>query len=215
MLKNKTYYGRFVKKILSSLKEMFISICTPFMYQQRYNGAVKKKMLLFCLQYGRAALESVMKSLMGYDSPLVSFPKSYKGDFPEGESLMGYDSPLVSFPKSYKGDFSEGKSLMGYDSPLVSFPKSYKGDFPEGESLMGYDSPLVSFPKSYKGDFPEGEPMLCMITKPWCLCILFISVPALKCRRAIAIPRRSSGRRHAKCLSKSRNYSLSVFFLAF
>ncbi|XP_055317524.1 protein strawberry notch isoform X2 [Sitodiplosis mosellana] len=32
-------------------------------------------------KYGRSALESIMKSIMGYEQPLVQPPKDYKGDF--------------------------------------------------------------------------------------------------------------------------------------
>lgn len=39
------------------------------------------------LQYGRAALEAVMKSVLGFDAPLVPIPKTYDGDFFEGSYL--------------------------------------------------------------------------------------------------------------------------------
>lgn len=43
--------------------------------------------LCFFLQYGRAALEAVMKSVLGFDAPLVPIPKTYDGDFFEGSYL--------------------------------------------------------------------------------------------------------------------------------
>ena len=41
--------------------------------------------LALFLQFGRLALESVMKSVCGYDSPFVPPPKYEKGDFFSGE----------------------------------------------------------------------------------------------------------------------------------
>ena len=39
------------------------------------------------LQYGRASLESVMKSVMGYESPLVAPPEEFGENFYEGNEL--------------------------------------------------------------------------------------------------------------------------------
>ena len=41
--------------------------------------------LALLLQFGRLALESVMKSVCGYDSPFVPPPQYEKGDFFSGE----------------------------------------------------------------------------------------------------------------------------------
>lgn len=38
----------------------------------------------FCVQYGRNALEIVMKSIVKLDCPLVSPPSDFKGDFFKG-----------------------------------------------------------------------------------------------------------------------------------
>jgi hypothetical protein len=35
-------------------------------------------------KYGRAALEATMKTIMGYEAPLVPPPQDYKGDFFKG-----------------------------------------------------------------------------------------------------------------------------------
>lgn len=35
-------------------------------------------------KYGRAALEATMKTIMGYETPLVAPPQDYKGDFFKG-----------------------------------------------------------------------------------------------------------------------------------
>lgn len=43
---------------------------------------------LYLLQYGRNALEIVMKSIVKLDSPLVSPPSDFKGDFFKGVSLF-------------------------------------------------------------------------------------------------------------------------------
>lgn len=40
-------------------------------------------------KYGRAALEATMKTIMGYESPLVPPPQDYKGDFFKGECISG------------------------------------------------------------------------------------------------------------------------------
>ena len=52
-------------------------------------------MFLTCLQYGRAALEIVMKSIVQLDRPLVPPPESYKGDFMKGKSLHSHTSIIV------------------------------------------------------------------------------------------------------------------------
>lgn len=39
-------------------------------------------------KYGRAALEATMKTIMGYEAPLVPPPQDYKGDFFKGQSVM-------------------------------------------------------------------------------------------------------------------------------
>lgn len=39
-------------------------------------------------KYGRAALELIMKSIVGMDRPLVSPPNTYKGDFMEGRTRL-------------------------------------------------------------------------------------------------------------------------------
>lgn len=49
------------------------------------------------LQYGRAALEIVMKSIVQLDKPLVSPPTNYKGDFMKG--MACYD--IWSYIKLY------------------------------------------------------------------------------------------------------------------
>lgn len=40
------------------------------------------------LQYGRSALEIVMKSIVKLDTPLVSPPSDFKGDFFKGVALF-------------------------------------------------------------------------------------------------------------------------------
>ena len=47
--------------------------------------------LALLLQFGRLALESVMKSVCGYDSPFVQPPQYEKGDFFSGE----YQAPRL------------------------------------------------------------------------------------------------------------------------
>lgn len=39
-------------------------------------------------KYGRSALESTMKAIMGYENPLVPPPKDYKGDFFKGNIVI-------------------------------------------------------------------------------------------------------------------------------
>ena len=36
-------------------------------------------------KYGRAALETVMKSILGQETPLVPLPENYSGNFLEGK----------------------------------------------------------------------------------------------------------------------------------
>lgn len=42
------------------------------------------KLVKFFLQYGRNALEIVMKSIVNLDSPMVSPPPDYPGEFFKG-----------------------------------------------------------------------------------------------------------------------------------
>ena len=42
------------------------------------------KFICFLLQYGRNALEIVMKSIVNLDSPMVSPPPDYPGEFFKG-----------------------------------------------------------------------------------------------------------------------------------
>lgn len=61
---------------------MFIDLC-------KFSAAVNLIFLFLPpLQYGRAALESVMKSVLRYETPLVSPPTEYSGDFFEGKFIF-------------------------------------------------------------------------------------------------------------------------------
>lgn len=44
------------------------------------------------LQYGRNALEIVMKSIVKLDSPLVSPPSEFKGDFFKGKAFVALNN---------------------------------------------------------------------------------------------------------------------------
>ena len=41
-------------------------------------------------KYGRSALESTMRAIMGYEAPIVPPPKDYKGDFFKGSYSLIY-----------------------------------------------------------------------------------------------------------------------------
>lgn len=47
------------------------------------------------LQYGRNALEIVMKSIVKLDSPLVSPPPEFKGDFFKGKAFIALNNLLL------------------------------------------------------------------------------------------------------------------------
>ena len=69
-------------------------------------------LILLCIfQFGRLALESVMKSVCGYESPFVPPPVYDKGDFYSGKSWLlcnsVYDKKYLKVPK-----FSDARNLV-------------------------------------------------------------------------------------------------------
>ena len=48
---------------------------------------LRNEKLTFNLQYGRAALEAVMKSILRHETPVVSPPSTYKGNFFDGKNI--------------------------------------------------------------------------------------------------------------------------------
>ena len=55
-------------------------------------SALIHSIIIVWLQYGRAALEVVMKSIIGHDRALVSPPSTYSGNFMEGKTTPSYIS---------------------------------------------------------------------------------------------------------------------------
>ena len=54
---------------------------------------LKNEKFTFNLQYGRAALEAVMKSILRHETPVVSPPSAYKGNFFDGKNIKGIIDP--------------------------------------------------------------------------------------------------------------------------
>ena len=63
-----------------------------------YNLILRHYMI--CLQYGRAALEAVMKSVLGQENPLVPPPMDYKGNFFEDVKMGLVGVGMISIENS-------------------------------------------------------------------------------------------------------------------